>query len=160
MKRILAIVSCMVMLLCFVGCGGNETNGGENTSVEKSENQTSEKVSEEETGIEITESEIVSREYGFWTVVFKIKNTGSVPIGNISLDAEELDANGDILNLSSPWAEAVLDPGQSISVETVFEDNIGIKTIEITGYEYYIGEAEDGDYVEKSFKEPLKIVLE
>ena len=155
MKRILAIVSCMAMLFCFVGCGGNETNGGENTSVEKSE-----KVSEEETGIEITESEIVSREYGFWTVVFKIKNTGSVPIGDVSLDVEELDANGDILNMTYPWTEAVLDPGQSISVETVFEDNIGIKTIEITGYEYYIGEAEDGNYIEKSFKEPLKIVLE
>lgn len=90
---------------------------------------------------EVISMEQGATEYGFMSTYYTLKNNTDQVITNVTLTISDMDANGTIISTSYGSASVNVDPGQSIRVKALHEENPEIKSVKLDGYGYYIYDA-------------------
>lgn len=103
---------------------------------------------EEKFELELVGQDVISRDYGYVKVGFKVKNNSTEQISLPSINVNMLDANGDIVNTTSAMKVNLLDPGQSAILEATMEENPSVASVKAGQTIYYI----DGDSGQQQFK--------
>lgn len=160
LMRILLILTGIFM----VGCDNKDHETAQSMDINKSvleQNETKEnqiEVNNENKKDNITFEgyEIKDDGYGYYISTCKVKNNTNKKMIFQGINIYELDNNGDILDSWESYnqnaVDAELEPGQSISFDTMYEINSGIEQIKSTSYSYI---DEYGEWIEKDFLKPI-----
>ena len=159
MKKKIIVLSLVIASIFFLAaCSGGAKNDDISISVNEGEKVDLDEVlgfdpekQVEYVDLEITEQHITEKsmasDWDFWVNEYKVKNTGNVPVKWILLQANCLDANGDIVEAplySDGSADGVtVNPGQSVTIAGNISKDKNIKTVELTSARYYVQESPD-----------------
>lgn len=151
MLKKLALIG--ILSLSLVGCSNTAKENNSGTSNEKtSTTENNQGKSEtQSSNLECVSSEVKPPADGYIESKFVIKNNTNDTINTISLVINELDKEGNILNVTSPQEPTKVKSGQTIAIKGTHEEGETSK-VELISYSYYDSK---GDYIEEDFPEGI-----
>ena len=175
MKRMVSAVIVLVLCLGLIGCENSDTEklkkenddlkkqiavlqGDKGASVAVQNVNNGKDVSNPDP-LEIIEKEQVETAHGYVSTCFTVKNNTDKIINTITLDISELDENHNIIGTTYPQKPNNLSPSQTIKIDCIHRDDIGVKYLKVDGYNYSVYDDKTdtgmGEHKKGKFKENI-----
>lgn len=105
----------------------------------------------------IIDKKVTDHQDGYYDTAFTVRNDSNGPIYCPTLQLNELDASGNITGTTGAWASTVVQPGQTIVLEGIHEENV--TSVQISGYGYFFGTDQNGTYVQTTITDDQPMQL-
>lgn len=147
----------LIGLICLglVGCS-NGTTDKSKVTMEDTTNSTEEssgKVEMYDSNLEYVSSGVESPWDGYIESKFVIKNNTKDTINTISLVINELDKDGNIVDVTSPQEPTKVKAGQTITMRGTHKEG-EVSSAELVSFSYYDSK---GEYIEGDFPEGITV---
>lgn len=145
MKNLKTITITFLALLLVFGLtacsGGGEKQGSEPSATVGGldlEQSPSASAKEKKFELELVGQDVISRDYGYVKVGFKVKNNSAEPVSSPSISVNMLDANGDIVDTTSAFGVSTIDPGQSAILDCTMKEDASVASVKAGQTTYYL----------------------